>query len=1144
MNLIDRVRMALANPRSTINPSVFEEFATTVLSELHPGLVPVRGGTDWGADADLADDAGDPVWMTITSSPSVDGARKNLVSSLDSLIAHGMDGKKVIAVSLASIDRRGRDRLKRAARARGFELVQTYDRDFFGDRLLRLGDWREKLLGLRSGPYALSPRSPRAASSARTELIGRDDLVLQIAESGRDVIVVGAPGIGKTALVEAVPGIRFIADEEATTTQLLGDIMDDGSTVIAVDDAARIPAMLVRLDTLRRTEKLQYRVVAICWPQQQAEIATRLPDSKTLVVDPLPRNVIGEICRNYGVRRHDLVGRVVAQAHGRPGWAVRLITTLLTDETRNDFFTGQAVNGWVRAYLLRAGLPGDSLALLSILGMIGHLDTDDVDHLADLLQMTRRDLAAAINALAAGGLLDVEGGRNDGLRYSVAPRQLHANLIADAYLRESIPAISARTLYDRWPDRRIAIATGIVHAARVSGVHQHRLVTEIALAGLADAALPGDSGRLIQQCLLLNATTAAAALDLVERTIAPTHIEHAADHYALAVIGGHDRTATTRFLDTALSQLPADPKGVARSVERFVREVRQFGPYPAPNVDALLRTGQEAQRWASAHPTEETGDLQTQLLADLLAPVFDATYQSPDDIMSINMIGGVHTVAAMDKLISDIWMPYQAAAQEALRPNAALSLIALVGAWARAGRGHGMAYNGTIPRAQQTRARVHGRTIGRWIRDHLPDNPFIRDKFRGSVSLLGLDLPDPDSLASRLLARRPRGEDWASAFQAQSSAIASAIAGMSMAELSDEVAAIKRYEAEADSVTASIWRVWRAVTDLNDDLCPWIAHMEDVGLLDDAAELVGAAAERHQLTSAQTAAYMNRPTLRNALVNAALAGEAEHSAIVLSDLRATDLLGLEYQMERVPGPVLQALLNHDSGGVAATTALLMADPERPERVMITPDLHELWRTAASKLRLPLPANTSDNTAHLRGLAAVAPDLYAAILLRADPTDVQLCSEIPWTEIEQSAPGLPDQLRTTIYMHWRESFASDDALRAVTGADIAWLRRNVEDGVVTPDAAVSVLDGDGPQPTLEEVAAIVIPRGMDPLHIARTVEFGVQWGEDHQRIEGYIKQFRGLAEHPDENIRTMSAIAVAHYSTELEAAKAEARRRAI
>ncbi|MBF4571260.1 ATP-binding protein [Herbiconiux sp. VKM Ac-1786] len=1082
--------------------------------------------------------------MTITSSPSIEGARKNLASSLDSLLAHNMDGSKVIAVSLASIDRRARDRLKGAASARGFVLVQTYDRNYFGDRLLRLGDWREKLLGLRSGPYALSSKSPRAVSVTQDDLVGREDLVARIAQANGDVIVVGPPGIGKTAVVEAVQGIRFIADEEATTAQLLGDIIDDAPTVIAVDDAARITTMLARLDTLRRAEKLRYRIVAICWPQQLEEIANHLPGAEPVVIDPLPRSFIGEICRSRGIRRHDLVGRVVLQAHGRPGWAVRLIETFLADKTRSDFFTGQAVNGWVRAYLLRAGLPADSLSLLSVLSMVEYVETDDVDHLANLLGMTRRELAAAVNALAAGGLLDVEDGRNQTLRYSVVPPQVRANLIADAYLGEFIPIISARTLYDSWPDRRLAIAAGMAHAARVSGMHDHPLVTEIALAGLVDAALPGDTGRLIQHCLLLNTPTASAALDVVERAVASISVEHATNHYALAVIGGHEPTATARFLESVLTGASVTTKVAGSSVQRFVQGVRQFGPVPEPDIETLLRTARDAQRWASTHSSLRSGELHAQMVAALLAPVFDATYQAPDAVMSISMISGVHSVAGMDTLVSEIWHPYCAAIPGQLSPGAALSLIALVGAWARAGRGHGVAHNGKIPRAQQTRARVHGRSIGRWVRDHLPDNPFIRDKFRRNALLLGLDLVEPDSLVARLLPPRHKSADRLSAFEEQATAIRSAIADMSIAEVMNEVVMLKRYEAEALGASGSLWRVWRAVTDLHEDLLPWLGAIESADLLDDAAELIGAAHTRSQLSRARISEYMGHPALRGALVSAALTGDAEHSAIIMADILPTDLLGFEYDMGRIAPTALHGLLGHDNDVTAATAALLMADPEHAELVGLRPSTHELWRCAASKIRLPFAGATTDTAAHLRGLASLAPDLYAELLLRPDATDLDIGYQIPWNDVQLSAPDLPGSLRRAIYLHWRESVVSHYALAAVTGADIDWLRGCVEDGIVTPSAATWLQGSDGPEPTLEEIAALLIPHGVAPLAIATSIELGTQWGEDYERIETYLDRFNGMSDHQDEGVRAMSVAAVAHYTPKLEKARADARRRAI
>lgn len=51
MLLVDRIDRELR--QLALDPTVFEQFATTILMGFFPGLTPISGGTDFGRDADI-----------------------------------------------------------------------------------------------------------------------------------------------------------------------------------------------------------------------------------------------------------------------------------------------------------------------------------------------------------------------------------------------------------------------------------------------------------------------------------------------------------------------------------------------------------------------------------------------------------------------------------------------------------------------------------------------------------------------------------------------------------------------------------------------------------------------------------------------------------------------------------------------------------------------------------------------------------------------------------------------------------------------------------------------------------------------------------------------------------------------------------
>ena len=195
MHDLDRIEHALAT--KLLSEKIFERCAQDLLSGLYDGLSPIPGGSDWGRDADIPG-AGDdiPARVLITSSRSLDGVRKNMLTGIRSMKDHDVPVSRIVLANPAILRLGAREKLVRSAERAGalLNVSEIFDGGFFASRLRRDGYWRAALLGLPSSPVTLSPVAPGLAESpwAFLPLVARAEDLASVAEAG-DLILTGTP---------------------------------------------------------------------------------------------------------------------------------------------------------------------------------------------------------------------------------------------------------------------------------------------------------------------------------------------------------------------------------------------------------------------------------------------------------------------------------------------------------------------------------------------------------------------------------------------------------------------------------------------------------------------------------------------------------------------------------------------------------------------------------------------------------------------------------------------------------------------------------------------------------------------------------------------------------------------------------------
>ena len=182
----------------TLDPELFEQCVADLLRDVHPGLVPVRGGSDAGMDGAVADGQGEPFPLITTTGEDVIG---NLTRNLNTYIDEGGTRRQAILATSQILTPQRRQNLIERARELGFTLLQIYSREAVADRLYRNPRWRLELLALTGNPPALSvlPRTNRPLLDM--PLVGREADLEWLRQTQGDRLLVGQPGSGKTFLL-------------------------------------------------------------------------------------------------------------------------------------------------------------------------------------------------------------------------------------------------------------------------------------------------------------------------------------------------------------------------------------------------------------------------------------------------------------------------------------------------------------------------------------------------------------------------------------------------------------------------------------------------------------------------------------------------------------------------------------------------------------------------------------------------------------------------------------------------------------------------------------------------------------------------------------------------------------------------------
>jgi hypothetical protein len=1171
VNLLDRIDQRLSDARARINPHDLEDCATSLLSPIHPGLVPITGGSDFGLDAEITEDSR-ITGLIITSSRSWDGAKRSLRDSLQSMRKNQVPVQRVIAVNLAEANRSKREKLTNIAKEFDCELVQVYDRAWFANQFRENPDWRRKILAIEGGPFSFS-RQPRGTRPDERQLatIGRDTLIAEVNESDSDVVLFGVPGAGKSHVASKVDGALFL-ELQPTPERLLDDLIETKPALVVVDDSgARLPDIDLLIQ-LRYAEKLNYRIVATCWTHERDQVADHLLNSVQFEVDLLSREELGAILRERGITRLSVIVDLLTQADGRPAWALNLADLLIHDGDWQSVWTGSALRDQIFAFLRMSNASPDAVEVLGTLALLGQVNDDQLRCLANLFQIRQPDLIRLIRSVAIAGLVDVQDHKHYNHEtqqvertqtYRVQPDIIAANIASEIYFSAAASPVRLRDVKDAFPELAPDIMQIQIYAKLLGATRPEVPTTDELIAVLPDATkddeLLRSFGQLgheqAQTVVDIHRARLAAALNSRYPSTAESEAKLLAARVADAVKSNVPGVVGT-FVK-ALSALEDAGRDIEPAVKELVEKVRDARSGDQPELAGLLKLVESLHTVPDADLTDTVW---AALTREVLAPTFDDNYMNPEVLHQFVLQSFTWAATHMEALYAAI-LPALATRAPGLTPAVQLILIDLLDKWVRIANGWDLPYDGKTNKAQERAGERIAKSIANALAPGIT-TPGVRARFNKTSSALKIRLDEPDKLFATLIGerkrmtsdeKRKRVTTYEEIRRLNEAALDEALAPFQQQAPEVLLGWLNTHEPElatAGQTNTGTWQVFaRLARQPDPEPIKWLTAAIDHGLAGLASPLIDVCARTDQLSPAVADRLLDDPKGRHGVISAVI-GQSTNSAIVqrvVDQLAPLDVLQLEstFTFHDAPQSTRHALFTHPSDEVRGTAAALWAAEWAYDNDPMPDDPD--WLNAMRCYTVS--ANSKHDYIHteaLKALAKASPEVFIEVLtIHATTTMGSSYRDLDgW---EEPVGLLTPAERNKLWQQVRATEVARELFWVIAGKDIDWTNQTVGE----PTFKFSARDLLGALPShfghrypLDILATMLRPLSPEPDDLLHTLELGSLVGEDHERYAATLDNLRNLAISVDEDLARLGRRGIAIYQPLLTEALIKARRAAV
>lgn len=1157
-DLLHRIDEALASQRLDHND--FERAAMALLREAYPTLSPVTGGGDVGRDGDAPMAEGGVVRLLATTAEDV---RANLRRGLRRMAEEDVTTIAVVMATSQPVSAQERRALEEIATEHGTTLCQVHDRTWLADSLYRDAVWRERLIDVTGEPAALLPRPLGLSESPlpSVELIGRSEELDQLNAADADVVLVGATGMGKTRLAAELDNAMFV-QRHNDPSRLADDLRQHRPEVVVVDDAPEHLDTLLLLRQLRQSEAVEFRILATTWPEEADEVAEQLPGARRLALPPLERVDAGRILEQLGISHYLLVGSILNQAEGRPGW-VLLFGELARGGDIDQVIRGEALVEQVTRFARRVGEAPTAVDLLARVAALEPVPDDDLAKLAQQQGLPEHEATGHLRRMARHGLAEwTRAG------WVVRPPKLRAALLAGHFFSRP-PHASIDALMANWPEeRRPAFLSAFVDAALVGATtaadRAERLMDELVAA--SDPLGP-QLGDILERYALISRTTAEQAVAHAAEAIHdlippppqppagaswPERVEWSAQRERWRQAAATGEAAARKFglpagFDLLAEMALSDPTSTNRTDHPRRRLLDlPTDVIPHRGTDRSLREEAlaAALRLLDSNPPAEAEQLAAELAAAAMAPTGKGSWMDAVDPFKYSWVQTLEDPDTLDWIADTLWARWAERLPEIGDP-AVNEAVGLVRRWALIGTGKSLGTGQQVPEDAQQAAREHATRMAGALRAQCGRTPALAEKWNELLERIETEQLEPldsgpeyaallldrevSDVRERMARRDERLADLADAWEetkdfeeivdqltewTEDAAAVDQRLGGPIAKLLEELGtrsadATGLFE---EVVSSPLWRhsggLLRVVLDRQPDRWPeWLP-----GLLADA--------QRRQLAVSMVLSCEHTP----------------EDAIdeIVSGLDGADapLLDQVIAQRGSPDEVVRSLLTHDEATIRASTALQFAIGEMDHGLTVPADWEEEWAEAFLEVQ---PDDLAGHTGWrfdqiAQQLAATNPSLLTEWFRQnLDPTSDR--SWDPATAEHLAVIGdLPREHRIELIEHVRDHPLSREVTEPAVANDAGLVMQLLEDEVVDVEDLTACISFEKRGDWFEAVAPVLVNHGADPRGVAASLQFSEEAyiGEDSTRYRQIADYLSGLMDAESETLQRVARFGVEHF----------------
>jgi hypothetical protein len=1152
---LDRVEDALA--KNHLSGEVFERCAQDLLSKVFPGLTPIPGGSDWGRDGDISGTADAvPPRLLASSSRGLAGARKNMLAGIKSMKEHGVPFGRLVLANPGSLSRSDRGKLAASASRAGASLAvnDIYDRTFFASQLRRDAYWREALLGLPSSPDTLLPTAPGIAESpwASLPFTARDDDLAAVAEQG-DLILPGRPGVGKSRLLSQLPDVAFV-EKSASLESIAADLRWAKPPLVVVDDAVGAELLLRRLIWMRQSEPatFAYRLIAVCWPPDTDALRAMMPEARVHELELMEREPLDALVQAMGITGRLARREILDQAQGRPGWAITLGDLLLRKHDPQRVISGKALHGEVTRYLHRTGL-ADAIDLLATISALGGITDAEIGQMSTGLQVPRRRAALLLGSAAQSGLIDVTTRPADGARfYAVRPPLLADALVAEQAFSVPVPALDLRGLAEQWPGHAAEIARTAIAAAVYEAPGARGVARDMLDAALGNPAIPSPTkASLCLDFARLNYdeaqyVTRAARLAFDQLALGN---DAALDTAGITAVAG--RAAQLHQLDSAVDllfdlALAASPSGRRRRDDplgQLGQLVSEFHPEVPRRTRVRLQIARRARLWLSQGPAEPARMHVAAAAARLVLSLgIRSSLQNPGRLTELHIIETIVPAEEIRHIREEVW-PELEPLLDSRRPALAVAAIDTAEEWLRIGGGYDRPFGGEHAPDRVHAAKQAGEALARELAGRGDLSPGLLARLRSAVTRLDADIeirltPDVAVYFSDI---RGSGGQWQDAQRALTEAIHAAADARACDEPDDVVA----FLADVKTELSHLPRSWpnrpgiaaARIAAVTDDPLPWLQAAVRRSFLPEGCVFAERLAREGRLSVSDAGTLLRAPASRDETIEMLLRGEAPANTV--TSMAADDLGADDYRLlskltarNALSPERFGALLSRPDRSFAALVAAAMFDGQVDKEGWSPGELEQAWLSALPALRpARIPGCSGQDMAELfEYLAARHPAALTDIITNTldEATGDYPFACLPfecWAAIRK----LTDATKLQLWRRFRNRPEIRKLLLRQLAAGTQLIAQLLDADEITPDEALACYDGNHVEVPVEELAPLLVPRGISPARIAHVKFYGYHSGNLSSWYQSTVDAYTAMLGHDDPDVKAVAAAGVASFT---------------